>query len=102
MRVAELDYELPEDLIAQEPASDRASARLYALGNEEPHRTIRDLPSLLPEGSLVVVNDTRVIPARILGKKEGTGGKAEIFLLERKREDDDSRWLALGRASKGV
>ena len=102
MLISELDYELPEAQIAQEPAADRAGARLYYLGQENPHRTIADLPALIPDGALVVVNDTRVIPARLLGKKEDTGGKAEVFLLSRENKGDSSAWRALGRASKGL
>ena len=100
MRLEELDYLLPEEQIAQAPLADRSGARLMVLGQEEPHRKIVDLPSLLPEGALLVVNDTRVIPARLLGVKE-SGGKAEIFLLER-LEPDASMWKAMGRASKGL
>jgi S-adenosylmethionine:tRNA ribosyltransferase-isomerase len=114
--ISELDYELPPELIAQEPASDRSGARLLVPSplSHARHATIADLPELLPEGALVVVNDTRVIPARLLGAKEGTGGKAEIFLLERESEratdgaptatngEGAVRYRALGRASKGL
>jgi S-adenosylmethionine:tRNA ribosyltransferase-isomerase len=86
VRVDAFDYELPLDRIAQHPAVEREAARLLVLGsgpdNEAlEHRTIKDLPELLPAGALVVVNDTRVIPARLLGEKRGTGGKVEIFLV---------------------
>ena len=100
MRLSDLDYALPESQIAQAPLADRSGARLLALGHDPPHKKIVDLPSLLPEGALLVVNDTRVIPARLLGTKE-SGGKAEIFLLER-LGPDASTWKAMGRASKGL
>ncbi len=100
MRLSELDYALPEAQIAQAPLADRSGARLFVVGHDPPHKKIVDLPSLLPEGALLVVNDTRVIPARLLGTKE-SGGKAEIFLLER-LGPDASTWKAMGRASKGL
>ena len=100
MRLSELDYILPEAQIAQAPLHERSAARLLALAHVPPHRNIVDLPALLPEGALLVVNDTRVIPARLLGTKE-SGGKAEIFLLER-LTPDATTWKAMGRASKGL
>jgi S-adenosylmethionine:tRNA ribosyltransferase-isomerase len=108
--ISELDYALPPELIAQEPTPDRGGARLL-VPRPLSHARIADLPALLPEGALVVVNDTRVIPARLLGAKEGTGGKAEIFLLERETDragaltstlSNGLRYRALGRASKGL
>ncbi len=109
MRVAELDYELPPELIAQEPAKEREEARLMVVppGSVAPiHTYIRDLADHVPAKSLVVVNDTKVIRARILGVKEGTGGKAEVFLVRRDRgeateeEEGVVRWRAMARASK--
>jgi S-adenosylmethionine:tRNA ribosyltransferase-isomerase len=101
MRVDDLDYALPEELIAQEPVAVRHDARLLALdpaGGIE-HRLVRDLPDLLPK-SLVVVNDTRVFPCRLLGHRP-SGGKAEIFLVEKLEGGGPSeRWTSLGRASK--
>jgi S-adenosylmethionine:tRNA ribosyltransferase-isomerase len=120
MRVDLLNYELPADLIAQHPAAEREAAKLLRVpkGNTAPtHHTIADLPSLIPEGSLVVVNDTRVIRARLQGQKVGTGGKVEIFLVRSigKRVIEvnpsesglrDARevdvWRALGKASKAL
>jgi S-adenosylmethionine:tRNA ribosyltransferase-isomerase len=116
MRVDELDYELPPELIAQRPAEDREVARLLVLGMAADsqraldHRRVGELPDLLPEGALVVVNDTRVIPARLLGRKRDTGGRVEVLLIRRTgaRELEvapgDVRpaevWRALGKASK--
>ena len=102
MQIADLDYELPEGLIAQEPLAERDASRLLVVdvassGIEE--RMFADLPTLLPS-SLFIFNDTRVFPARLTGHNV-TGGKVEILLL-RKRADGDNRWLAMGRSSKGL
>jgi S-adenosylmethionine:tRNA ribosyltransferase-isomerase len=86
MRVDALHYELPPELIAQHPAEDRELARLMHLpahGGEPEHRRVSDLPDLLRPGTVVVVNDTRVIPARLLGQKRPTGGRVELFLVRR-------------------
>src|SRR5947208_1091724 len=86
MRVDAFHYELPPELIAQRPKDDRESAKLMHLGADgecDVEHTIADLPSLLPPGALLVLNDTRVIPARLIGKKSETGGRVEIFLVRR-------------------
>jgi S-adenosylmethionine:tRNA ribosyltransferase-isomerase len=103
MRVERLDFDLPPELIAQEPAALRELARLLIVGEQLVHTTIRDLAEHIPAGSLIVVNDTKVIRARILGVKEGSGGKAEIFLVRRDVSGEDAfavRWRAMARASK--
>jgi S-adenosylmethionine:tRNA ribosyltransferase-isomerase len=93
MRTDELDYDLPEDRIAQTPIEPRDSARLLTfLGGTLAHKHVYDLPSLLTAGDLLVVNDTKVLPARFhLGKS--TGAKAEVLLLE--RDDANDTWRAL-------
>jgi S-adenosylmethionine:tRNA ribosyltransferase-isomerase len=99
----ELDYELPDDRIAQAPLPERDAARLLCLaeGGAIAHRSVRDLPELLAP-SLIVVNDTRVIPARLFGHKP-SGGKVELLLYERLSPPGArERWLALGKASKGL
>jgi S-adenosylmethionine:tRNA ribosyltransferase-isomerase len=96
MRVERLAYDLPPELIAQAPAAEREEARLMVADAPVVHARVADLANFIPPKSLVVVNDTRVIRARILGTKEGSGGKAEIFLI---RQENDL-WHALGRASK--
>ena len=115
MRVDALQYDLPPERIAQRPADDREGARLMhlprATGSVE-HRRVADLPDLLPPGALVVVNDTRVFPARLLGRKRESGGRVEIFLLRRtgaraiEVAPGESRsveiWRALGKASKSL
>src|SRR5258708_4783010 len=86
MRVDTFQYELPQELIAQRPAEDREGARLMHVSAEtgEPeHLRVSELPNLLPAGTLVVVNDTRVIPARLHGRKRDTGGRVEVLLVKR-------------------
>jgi S-adenosylmethionine:tRNA ribosyltransferase-isomerase len=113
LRVAALHYELPPDLVAQRPTPDRELARLLHLprgGGPPEHRLVSQLADLLPRGALLVVNDTRVLPARLLGRKRDTGGRVEVFLLRRlgTRELDTGQaqsrtaeiWRALGKSSK--
>jgi S-adenosylmethionine:tRNA ribosyltransferase-isomerase len=98
------DYELPEALIARYPSAERDGGRLLVLGpTGVEHRAIRQLPELVPPGALLVLNDSRVRKARVLGKRAGTGGAVEILLLRPVPEHPSRRpaaWLALGRASK--
>jgi len=107
MRVDHFAYDLPPGIIAEEPLADREAARLLSVEGERlVHETVRNLDRLVTPGTLVVVNDTRVIPARILGEKKGTGGKTEIFLVRKQPLGDCAdaveKWSALGRASKGL
>ena len=102
MRISDLDYDLPEGLIAQEPLAERDASRLLLVDVETAtldDHTFSELPTLLPP-SLFIFNDTRVFPARLTGHK-ATGGKVELLLL-RKRADGQNRWLAMGRSSKGL
>jgi len=108
MRVADLDYELPPELIAQEPSLDREQARLLVVPPAGPleDERIADLVRRIPENALVVLNDTKVLPARLFAQKE-SGGRVEIFLLrktETRREGDRDVeiWRALGKASKAL
>ena len=95
MRTAELDYDLPPELIAQRPASPRDSARLLVSdrGARIRHRRFSDLPDELWDEDLVVINDTRVLPARVPARR-ATGGAAEVLLLE---PSGDGCWQALVR-----
>ena len=95
MRTEDFDYPLPDELIAQAPAEPRDSCRLLVLNREDgsvEHRRFFDILDYLEPGDLLVANKTRVMPARLVGKKRGTGGVCETLLLKR-REDVD----ALGR-----
>jgi S-adenosylmethionine:tRNA ribosyltransferase-isomerase len=99
MRTAELDYDLPPELIAQRPLPRRDDSRLLVY--ERPtgatrHRSFRDLPDELPDGALVVVNDTRVLPARLHVRRPG-GRKAEVLLLE---PLGNGHWEALARPTR--
>ncbi|MEK9646808.1 MAG: S-adenosylmethionine:tRNA ribosyltransferase-isomerase, partial [Alphaproteobacteria bacterium] len=71
LRTSDFDFDLPRDLIADAPARPRDSARLLEIGASLADRTVRDLPSLLSPGDVLVVNDTRVIPARLRGTRRG-------------------------------
>jgi S-adenosylmethionine:tRNA ribosyltransferase-isomerase len=119
MRVDTFSYDLPAERIAQHPAEDREAARLLVLDGKDRRETVvGDLASLVPRGALVVLNDTRVLRARLLGKKPETGGKVEIFLVRRIGErsiqvgagaspsENETRevevWRALGKASKAL
>lgn len=99
MDTADLDYELPESAIAQSPAEPRDSARLLvASGGDLLHRSVADLDQLLGPDDVLVVNDTRVIPARLHLRKR-TGGTVEVLLLEHR---GDGHWEALVRPSRRV
>jgi S-adenosylmethionine:tRNA ribosyltransferase-isomerase len=95
------EYELPDDRIAKRPLAERAASRLLHLPADggPTHRMFRDLPALLQEGDTLVVNDTRVFPARLYGEKAETGGRCEVLLS---RRDPDGAWIALVSASKRV
>ena len=97
--IADFDYHLPPDRIAQEPLADRASSKLLVLNRQSgqvQHRMFRELPELLQAGDLLVVNDSRVLPARIRGFRS-TGGAVEFLLL---RPDVGGAWLALAKPVK--
>jgi S-adenosylmethionine:tRNA ribosyltransferase-isomerase len=99
MKSRELDYDLPDALIAQRPTQERDASRLLVYeraSGRVRHRRFADLPSELPPGALVVVNDTRVVPARLRLRRPG-GGEAEVLLLEHTGED--SIWEGLARPS---
>jgi S-adenosylmethionine:tRNA ribosyltransferase-isomerase len=102
MKVSEFDFELPEQLIAQAPVTPRDASRLLVLPRVGPvaHRAFSGLPALLRSGDLLVFNDTRVIPARLVGRKAGTGGKAELLLLEPLGAELGARWRVMGQASR--
>lgn len=101
MRLAELDYALPSELIAQAPARERTDARLLVVerhGSEVAHAHVRDLPGLLAAGDLLVLNDTRVIAARVRGRRP-SGGRIEMLLCE---PLGPGVWLVLAKGSPRV
>jgi S-adenosylmethionine:tRNA ribosyltransferase-isomerase len=103
MRVADLDYALPEELIAQEPAADRAAARLLVLDRAATgcrHARVADLPHLLRGGDVLVLNDTRVISARVRGRRPSGGQLVVLFV--RPLADSPSVWETLVRGSPRV
>ena len=100
MDVKDFDYELPEELIAQDPLEDRSSSRLMVLDKdtgEIRHRIFKDIVEYLRPGDCLVINDTKVIPARLFGVKKNTGAKIEILLLKRRENDI---WETLVRPGK--
>lgn len=114
MRCDLLDYVLPESLIARRPEGARDAARLLVVAGPErvegapevEHRRVSDLVELIPEGSVLVLNDTRVVPARLLGKKADTGGAVELLLVRPRAIEGaapgTASFHAMGRASKGL
>ncbi len=102
MELSDFEYDLPEKLIAQEPVEPRDASRLLVLPRREGsvrHLRFSDFPDLLSPGDLLVLNDTRVIPARLVGRKE-SGGRCELLLLAPIGDEAGGRWRAMGQASK--
>ncbi|MDO4804074.1 MAG: tRNA preQ1(34) S-adenosylmethionine ribosyltransferase-isomerase QueA [Lachnospiraceae bacterium] len=100
MKTSDFYYELPEELIAQDPLEDRSSSRLLYLDRESgdiTHGAFTDIKKYLNPGDALVINDTKVIPARLYGVREGTLGKVEILLLVRKSADT---WETLVKPGK--
>ncbi len=86
MYVKDYDYELPQELIAQDPLEDRSASRLMVLDKntgEYSHHVFKEIIDYLEPGDCLVINNTKVIPARLFGVREGTGGKVEVLLLKR-------------------
>ena len=100
MKTSDFYFDLPKELIAQDPLQDRSSSRLLKLNRETgeiEHRHFTDILDYLKEGDLLVLNNTKVIPARLLGVKEETGANVEVFLLKRRSEDT---WETLVKPGK--
>ncbi|HIY60374.1 MAG TPA: tRNA preQ1(34) S-adenosylmethionine ribosyltransferase-isomerase QueA [Candidatus Eisenbergiella pullistercoris] len=90
MKTSDYFYELPPELIAQDPLEDRSSSRLMVLDQKTgavSHHVFREIPSFLRPGDCLVLNNTRVIPARLMGVREETGGAVEVLLLKRRTGD---------------
>ena len=90
MNLHDFDFYLPEELIAQDPLEDRSSSRLLVLDKETgeiEHKIFKDIIDYLNPGDCLVVNNTKVIPARLIGEREGTGAHIEVLLLKRREND---------------
>lgn len=103
MRKEDFNFDLPEELIAQDPLEDRSSSRLLVLdkktGKTE-HHVFREIIDYLEEGDCLVINDTKVIPARLIGSKIGTDAKIEVLLLKRKENDIWETLVKPGKKAK--
>ena len=102
MNLHDFYYDLPEELIAQDPLSDRSSSRLMVLDKktgEIQHKIFKDVIDYLNPGDCLVINDTKVIPARLIGEKVGTGAAIEVLLLTRKQDITDP-WEVLVKPGK--
>ncbi|MCF0145409.1 MAG: S-adenosylmethionine:tRNA ribosyltransferase-isomerase, partial [Eubacterium sp.] len=100
MKTSDFYYELPKELIAQDPIRDRSASRLLVLNKKTggiTHTVFREILTCLRQGDCLVLNDTRVLPARLYGTKAGTGARIEILLLKRESENE---WETLVRPGK--
>ena len=100
MKLSDFYYDLPKELIAQDPLEDRSSSRLMLLERDTgkiDHRIFKDIPEFLNSGDVLVINETRVIPARLFGTKPETGAVVEILLLKRLSDTD---WECLVKPGK--
>lgn len=100
LKKSDFYYELPEELIAQDPLEDRSSSRLLKLNKltgETEHHSFKEVPAFLKPGDCLVLNNTKVIPARLIGHKEETGAAIEVLLLKRKEND---QWETLVKPGK--
>lgn len=103
IRASDFDYVLPPELVARHPSARRDASRLLVMSRDGDtpirHRHFHDLPEFLRRGDLLVINDTRVIPARLMARRSGTGGAVEIFLIE---EKEPGLWLAMVRPGRKI
>ena len=103
MRKEDFNFDLPEELIAQDPLEDRSSSRLLVLDKETgktEHHVFREIIDYLEAGDCLVINDTKVIPARLIGSKIGTDAKIEVLLLKRKENDVWETLVKPGKKAK--
>ena len=103
MKTSDFYYDLPEELIAQDPLENRSDSRLMVLDKENgavSHHVFREIVDYLNPGDCLVINDTKVIPARLIGEREGTGAKIEVLLLKRKTGDVWETLVKPGRKAK--
>ena len=102
MKTSDFDFDLPPDLIAQAPLPERSASRMLVVDRASQtwsHRCVTDLPPIVQPGDVMVVNDTRVFPARLLGAREDTGGRVELLLVE---EVAPHIWECFFRASSSA
>ena len=102
MRTDDFDYHLPPELIAQTPVEPRDASRLLALDRatgQVEHRRFTDILELVPPGAVLVLNRSRVIPARLYGRRKGSGGRVELLLL---RREEEGLWQALGKPGRSL
>ncbi len=102
MKTSDFNYDLPEELIAQDPLLDRSSSRLMYLNRETgdlKHDTFKNIGDYLEPGDTLVINDTKVIPARLYGHRDKTGGKCEVLLLKRL---SDNEWDTIVKPGKSM
>src|SRR5262245_22251790 len=102
MRLSEFDYDLPPELIAQEPLAQRDASRMLVVDRKKQtwsDANFSTFPDVLTRNDLVVINNTQVFPARLLGQREGSGGRIEVMLV---RELQQSVWSAMVRPSQRV
>ena len=103
MDVKDFYYELPQELIAQDPLEDRSGSRLLVLGKQDGsirHEVFRNITQYLNAGDCLVINNTKVIPARLFGEREGTGASIELLLLKRKENDIWETLVKPGKKAK--
>ena len=103
MTKEDFNFYLPEELIAQDPLEDRSSSRLLVLDKETgelEHKVFKDIIDYLNAGDCLVINNTKVIPARLIGEREGTGAKVEILLLKRQKNDVWETLVKPGKKAK--
>lgn len=103
MTKEDFNFYLPEELIAQDPLEDRSSSRLLVLDKENgelEHKVFKDIINYLNAGDCLVINNTKVIPARLIGEREGTGAKVEVLLLKRQENDVWETLVKPGKKAK--
>jgi len=103
MTKEDFNFYLPEELIAQDPLEDRSSSRLLVLDKETgelEHKVFKDIIDYLKEGDCLVINNTKVIPARLIGEREGSGAKVELLLLKRQENDVWETLVKTGKKAK--
>src|SRR5205807_2571247 len=103
MKISDFDYDLPQELIAQTPIEPRDASRLLVLNRATgaiEHRHFRDIHEYLRPGDLLIANQSRVIPARLLGRRAGTGGAVEVLLLAERTDLAANTWETLVRPGR--